>query len=295
MYPNKASVWLPWLLLLPGVAGLVIFFYLPFFNTLFTSLSSAQVSGEYALSFNNYLEVLGSHEFWNSLSFTLRFTFVAVLLDLLIGMAMALLSFSAPKKLGGLVRALIIIPWAIPQVIQASMWRWIFSSQGGPLADLLVKFGIVNTPPLFLGDPSLAFLSMVIASTWRGASISAFFLMGALTLVPKELSEAAHMDGAGWWTRLWRITLPLILPVLLVTTLFRTLDNLRVFDIIQGLTGGGPGASTTSLSYYSYMAYFRFGQFGRAATHAVLNFILVALPGIFYIAWIQNRLDQGRS
>lgn len=296
---TRAQRFLPWLVLSPALAGLILFFYQPLVATLGTSLVTDALgngsSASTSLGMDNYVAVFSNESFWSSLGFTLTFTLTSVLAELVVGMSLALFSFSVPKPLAWVVRSLIIIPWAIPQVIQASMWRWFLNAEFGPLGDILVKLGLVQEAPLFLGDPGLAFLSIIVASTWRGASIAAFFLMGALALVPKELREAAHVDGAGPIKTFARITLPLIAPVILVTVLFRSIDGLRVFDIIQGLTGGGPGNTTTSLSFYAYQVYFRFGQFGKAATHAVLNFLLVAIPGIFYIRWIQNRLDQAQS
>jgi ABC-type sugar transport system permease subunit len=215
----------------------------------------------------------------------------SVFLEFWIGLGLALLTFWVARPLRGLLRAIIIIPWAIPQIIQASMWKWMFNTDVGLIGDILVRLGLVERLPLFLVDPALAMASIVLAYVWKGAAITAIFLMGGLALVPQDLHEAATIDGAGSWRRFWAITFPLLMPTVLVTLLFRTMDALRVFDLVYGLTGGGPGTSTETLSSFAYKFYFTFVRFGQGSAYAVVTFALVVAVSIIYINQVQGRFN----
>ena len=171
------------------------------------------------------------------------------------------------------------------------MWKWLFNSDVGLIGDLLVKLGLVERPPLFLVEPTLAMASIVLAYVWKGAAITAIFLMGGLALVPTDLHEAATIDGAGSWRRFWAITFPLITPTILVTLLFRTMDALRVFDLVVGLTGGGPGATTETLSSFAYKFYFKFVEFGQGSAYAMVTYGLVVAVSIIYISRVQANFQ----
>lgn len=283
------------LLVLPAVAGLIIFNYLPIFQSALFSLFDLEFTTNWRnadfIGLQNYVTVMQSDQFWYTFLFTLGFTVVAVTLDLTLGMLFALATFYVPKGMRGVLRALIVVPWAVPKVIQASMWRWMLNSDVGPIGDIMMRLGFVDRPPLFLADPVLAMSSVVLAYTWKGASIAAFFLMGGLALIPREVRESAIVDGAGSVRRFFSITLPMVIPTVYVALLYRSQDALRVFDVVYGLTGGGPGTSTDTLSSFAYQAYFRYAQFGRASTYAVVTFFLVAIVGVAYISRIKERFS----
>lgn len=283
------------LLLVPAMVALLIFNYYPIAQTFIYSLFDLDHTTDWLtapfVGAQNYLEVFHSRQFWQSTRFTLGFTVVAVSLELCLGMVLALLTFWVSPSLRGPLRAIIIVPWAIPQIIQASMWKWLLNTDVGIIGDLLVRLGLVGRPPLFLADPFLAMVSVVIAYVWKGAAISAIFLMGGLALVPHDLHEAATIDGAGAWRRFWSITLPLVMPTVLVTLLFRTMDALRVFDLVYGLTGGGPGTTTETLSSFAYKYYFSFVQFGQGSAYAIVTFLLVVSVSIIYISRVQDRFN----
>jgi multiple sugar transport system permease protein len=212
---------------------------------------------------------------------------VTVSLELSIGMMLALSTYWVWGRLTGILRAIIIIPWAIPQIIQASIWRWMYNTDVGLIGDLFVRLGLTEAPPLFLANPALARWAVIVAYVWKGASVAAIFLMGGLALVPKELTDAAKVDGARSWRRFWTITVPMIMPTILVTLLFRTMAGLQVFDIIYGLTSGGPGTTTETLSSFSYKYYFKFVQYGRGSAYAVVTFLLVLAASVIYIRRVQ--------
>ncbi len=280
-------------MVVPALIGLLIFNYWPilqsFVYTLFDLEYTTDITGAEFTGFQNYADVMASGEFWRTFLFTVGFTVVVVVLDLTLGMLLALATFYVPKGMRAPLRAVIIIPWAIPKVIQASMWRWMLDGDVGPIGDLMVRIGLVDEAPLFLVDQTLAMGSVFLTYTWKGACIAAFFLMGGLALIPKDVMESAKVDGAGPLRRFFRITLPMLLPTILVALLYRSQDALRVFDVIYGLTGGGPGNTTETLSSFAYTSYFRYAQFGRGSTYAVVTFVLVAAVGIFYIGRVRRN------
>lgn len=282
-------------MVIPAVLGLIIFNYYPivqsFIYTLFDLDSTTDISRSEFTGFRNYIDVMGSGEFWGTFGFTVSFTVVVVILDLTLGMLLALATFYVPKKMRGLLRAIIIIPWAIPKVIQASMWRWMLNGDVGPIGDLLVRTGLVEQAPLFLVDRALAMGSVFLAYSWKGASVAAFFIMGGLALIPRDVMESATVDGARPLRRFFAITLPMLMPTIYVALLYRSQDALRVFDVIYGLTGGGPGNTTETLSSFAYTSYFRYAQFGRGSTYAVVTFVLVAAVGAFYIGRVRKNFS----
>jgi multiple sugar transport system permease protein len=282
-------------LVLPALLALAVFNYYPIIQTFIYTFFDLDLTTDWLNApfsgLDNYRAVMGSGQFWYTFLFTIGFTVAVVALDLGLGMGLALATFHVPQRMRGILRAIIIIPWAIPKVIQASMWRWMLNADVGPIADLVVRAGLAEQPPLFLVNQFLAMGSVALAYTWKGASIAAFFFMGGLALVPREILESAKVDGAGPLRRFFAITLPILMPTVYVALLYRTQDALRVFDVVYGLTGGGPGTSTDTLSSFAYTEYFRYAQFGQGSTYAVVTFALVAIIGVFYIGRIRRNFN----
>lgn len=184
------------------------------------------------VGFDNYLFLSKDDRFWNALWNTVYFTSVSVALELALGLSIALL-LSRPFRFKGVVRAIVLIPWAIPTVVSAKMWEWIYNTDFGILNFLL---GIkIN----WLGSPFWAMNSAVFMDVWKTTPFVAILLMAGLQVIPREIYQAARIDGAGGWAVFRRITLPLLKPVILVVLIFRTLDAFRVFDAVYVLTGGG--------------------------------------------------------
>jgi len=279
------------LFLVPAVIGLLIFYYYPIGYTFVLSTFSldhtTDLTANAFVGLRNYTNVLRSGPFWGSIRFTLFFTVVSVSLELSFGMVLALATYWVWPRLTALLRVIIIIPWAIPQIIEASMWKWMYNTDVGLIGDLIVRLGLTDKPPLFLADPALAQWSVIAAYVWKGSAFAAIFLMGGLALVPLELHDAAKVDGARAWRRFWTITLPMLMPTLLVVLLFQTIDGIRVFDIVYGLTGGGPGTTTDTLSSFAYKYYFKFVQYGMGSAYAVVTFVLVLAASIVYIRRVQ--------
>lgn len=299
MTARSRETFIALLLCLPAVAGLMVFNYYPIIQSFIYSFFDLEFTTNWRqasfIGLRNYAVVMQSDQFWYTFLFTLGFTVAAVTLDLTIGMLFALATFYVPRGMRGVMRAFIVVPWAIPKVIQASMWRWMLNSDVGPVGDLLVRFGITSAPPLFLADRVLAMGSVLLAYTWKGSSIAAFFLMGGLAMIPREVRESAIVDGAGALRRFVSITLPMVAPTIFVALLYRSQDALRVFDVVYGLTGGGPGTATDTLSSFAYQSYFRFAQFGRASTYAVVTFVLIGVVGVFYISRVRRTFSFRES
>jgi multiple sugar transport system permease protein len=283
------------LFIIPAVFFLIIFNYYPIVQSFIYSVFDLDLTTDWLNSefvgLQNYRRVMMSSQFWYTFSFTLGFTVVVVILDISLGMLLALATFYVGPAMRAVLRAVIIIPWAIPKVIQASMWRWLLNTDVGPIGDILVRLGIVEEPPLFLVEQFLAMGSVVLAYTWKGASMAAFFMMGGLALIPPDVMDSAKIDGARAIRRFFSITLPMVMPTISVAILYRSQDALRVFDVVYGLTGGGPGTKTDTLSSFAYKTYFQYAQFGRGSAYAVVTFFLVVLVGVFYI----NRIRKNFS
>lgn len=226
--------------------------------------------------FENYIFLLGDDRFWNALRNTVYFTVVSVLLELLIGLGIAMF-LSRLRFFKGPIRAIILIPWAIPTVVSAKMWEWMYNTDFGIFNYLLgVKIN-------WLGSPFWALNSAVLMDVWKTTPFVAILLLAGLQVIPQELYNSARVDGAGEWTIFRAITLPLLRPVIMVVLIFRTLDAFRIFDAIYVLTGGGPANTTETLSVYAYKVLFQTLQFGYGSTLSVIVFLCVGTLSVFYI------------
>ncbi|MOA09398.1 Trehalose transport system permease protein SugA [compost metagenome] len=204
---------------------------------------------------------------------TLRFSLLSVSLELVFGMLLALL-MNQKFRWQGLVRTAILVPWAIPTIVSAKMWGWMFHDQYGVVNDLLLKTGIIATPLAWVAEPGLSMWAVVIADVWKTTPFMALMLLAALQLIPGDLYEAARVDGANAWQRFRRITLPLIMPAMIVALIFRVMDALRVFDLIYVLTSNSE--ATVSVSGYARDRMVSYQEMGSGSAASVLVFMMVA-------------------
>lgn len=231
----------------------------------------------------NYLFLIRDDRFWNALKNTVYFTTVSISLELLLGLSIAVL-LNRSFKLKGLVRAIVLIPWAIPTVVSARMWEWIYNTDFGILNYI---FGVkIN----WLGNPFWAMNAAIFMDVWKTTPFVAILLMAGLLIIPQELYQAARVDGAGNWSVFRKITLPLLKPVILVVLIFRTLDAFRIFDAIYVLTGGGPANTTETLSIYAYKVLFQTLQFGYGSTLSVVVFLCIGSISVFYIKLLSRGM-----
>src|ERR687885_2385686 len=229
----------------------------------------------------NYSNALQSSDFWSALVTTLIFTVSSVVLELVIGLAMALAMHAAFKG-QGLLRTVVLVPWAILTVVTATMWRTIFESPQGFVNQIL------GTDTVWLGSEPQALIVIIIADVWKTAPFMALLILAGLQVIPGDIYEAAKVDGASAWQRFTKITLPLLTPAILVALIFRTLDALRIFDLPFVLTQGAHGTNTLSLE--AYTQFNQNGILGLGAAMSVLTFIVVMLVSFAYIRFMGGNI-----
>jgi multiple sugar transport system permease protein len=222
----------------------------------------------------NYTTALSNSEFWSAMVTTLVFTVSSVFLELLIGLAMALAMHAAFKG-QGILRTVVLVPWAILTVVTATMWRTIFESPQGFVNQIL------GTDTVWLGSEPQALIVIIIADVWKTAPFMALLILAGLQVIPSDIYEAAKVDGATAWQRFRKITLPLLTPAILVALIFRTLDALRIFDLPYVLTKGSNGTTTLSLIAQETFAANRI--YGLGAAYSILTFITVMIVSFTYI------------
>ncbi len=238
----------------------------------------------------NWQRLLEDGRFWQDTAQTLRFAGVSVALELLLGLALALL-LHQPFRGRGLLRAAALLPWALPGTVMALGWRWIYNDPYGPINELIQRLG--GSSYGFLSTPSTTWLFAALADVWKTTPFVALLLLAGLQSVPPELREAMVLEGADRWQILRRLTLPLLLPYLSLALLFRLAQALGVFDLIQVLTGGGPAGSTESLAVYGYRQAMRFLDFGYSATLMLATFLLLLLLALGWLLLL--RRAPGRT
>lgn len=232
---------------------------------------------------DNYLFLLKDDRFWNAFRNTTYFTALSVSLELLLGLALALL-LNRTFRLKGLVTAAVLVPWAIPTVVSARMWEWMYNTDFGILNYLL------GAKINWLGSPFWALNAAVFMDVWKTTPFVVILLLAGLKVIPGELFQAARIDGAGAWSIFRRITLPLLMPVVLVVLVFRTLDAFRVFDAVYVLTGGGPANTTETLSIYAYKVLFQTLQFGYGSTLSLVVFLCTGAITVLYMRFLRTEV-----
>ncbi len=268
--------------LVPLLVFLLVFTLLPVLGTVVNSLFRDMPLHERELILlDNYRELASDAGFLRSLRFTALFVLVSVPLELALGLAFALI-LNEPVRFRGVLRACVLIPWAIPAAISARTWQLIYNYDYGLANFLCMKLGISGGPVNWLGTGPGALFALVLADAWKTAPFVAIILLAGLQAIPGELYAQARVDRAGFLQRFTRVTLPLLKPVLIVALLFRTIDALRIFDLIFVLTGGGPGGTTESLSLYGYN-YFLAGDFGYGSAVSVTLFLAAFVLAVVYV------------
>jgi trehalose/maltose transport system permease protein len=229
----------------------------------------------------NYQAIFNDPEFWSALRNTFIFTAASVTFEVIIGMAMALAMHSAFRG-QGLLRTVVLVPWAVLTVVTARMWQTIFDPTLG------IVNAILGTDTVWLGQSPQAMIVMIIADVWKTAPFMALLLLAGLQVIPGEIYEAAKVDGATTWQRFRKITLPLLMPALLVALIFRTLDALRIFDLPFVLTKGAHGTNTLSLE--AYQTFTANNIIGKGAALAVVTFLIVMAVSFVYIRFVGGNI-----
>jgi trehalose/maltose transport system permease protein len=239
------------------------------------------------IAFDNYIRLLGDSHFLGSTLFTLLFTTASVSIELILGLIFALvLNEALPGRT--FLRITLLIPWVIPIAISGRIWELIYNYDYGLLNYLATSLGITNEPISWLGTTTGAFISIVISDVWKTTPFMSVIILAGLSTINDELYEQAKIDGAKILQRFFNLTLPLLKPVLIVALLFRTIDAVRIFDLIYVLTGGGPGGSTTSLSLYAYN-YYVSGDSGYGSAVSVIVFLIAITLSAVYLKTINIK------
>ena len=245
------------------------------------------------IGLQHYKDNLSDRRMWKAIGNTTTFTVISVFVELVLGLAIALLINKAFVG-RGLIRASILIPWAIPTAVSALMWKFLYDGQNGVVAKLFENFGLVDKMEKLLVTDTGAMFSVIFSDVWKTTPYMALLLLAGLQTIPDSLYEAAAIDGASRWKQFIKITLPLIKSSLLVALLFRTLDAFRVFDLVYVLTGGGPANSTETISLLAYKVMFSQTNFGDGSALSVIVFICVAIISLIYIKFLGRDLLNDR-
>jgi multiple sugar transport system permease protein len=251
--------------------------------------------GQKFVGWENYRDLVTDPVALGSLATSIVFVAVTTPIEVLLGLAMALVLNESFRGRGWL-RAVVLVPWAVPTVVASQMWRFIFNDRYGLFNYLL--FG--NATDRYwapLAEPGLALMSIMVADIWKTSSFAALIILAGLQVIPRELYEAASIDGANAWQKFRHITLPLVKPALLLALLFRTIDALKVFDLVFVMTQGGPADTTNVLQFYGYKKSFAEGMIGYGSAIAVVVFLISLLLSIVYIRLLGTGLlgKEGRT
>jgi multiple sugar transport system permease protein len=281
-----------WGLLAPCLFLVALFAFYPIVQSIVLSLHQIILSlpqlGDPFTGLSNYLRLAQDPEALRALVNTCLFVLASTLLELGLGLVIALVMDQAIRG-RSLIRAALLIPWAIPTVVTSQMWRFIMSDNYG-LLNLALFGDDVAAYQAWLADPFWALAAVILADVWKTSSFAALILLAGLQTIPEELYEAARIDGAGAWRRFLHIILPALRPAMAVALLFRTMDAFRVFDLVFVMTQGGPGNATNVLQFYGYQKMFAEGFLGYGASVAVLVFGLVLLVSVLYLALFRKAL-----
>jgi multiple sugar transport system permease protein len=259
-----------------------VFVFLPIAGTIWTSLyQDVSYLPSKFVFLSNYKRLLGDVDFWRSVRFTLLFVAVSVPIEMLLGMIFALV-LNERLRFRNALRAIVLIPWAVPTIVAARTWELVYNYSYGIANYIASAAHLAPSPVNWLGTPGSAFAALVVADVWKTTPFVAIILLAGLQTVSEETYEQAKVDGTRFHQRFFRITLPILRPVVAVALIFRTIDAVRILDLIYVVTDGGPGGSTTSMSLYGYK-YFNEGDFGYGSAVAVMVFIVAFMLSILYM------------
>ncbi|NNG20455.1 sugar ABC transporter permease [Naumannella sp. ID2617S] len=274
-----------WLMLIPSLLPVMAFSVYPLVNGIWLGFTDAKAGYEIVPQFNgldNYAKMLGDDVFWSSFKIGLIWAFSVTILQFLLSLGLALL-LNAGLRFQSLVRPLALVPWAMPSVIVAILWKLIYHPDAGILSTALRRLGVIQENINWLGSFELALPAVIVVGVWAGMPQTTITLLAGLQNAPKELYEAAAMDGAGWWERFRTVTWPSITPVVLAITSLDFVWNFNSFGLVYVLTEGGPGGRTMLPMLFAYQRAFSGGEFGYAAALGNVMVIIIMAILVFYL------------
>jgi trehalose/maltose transport system permease protein len=280
-----------WTLLIPALAVVAFVAIYPLGKTVYQSFTNEQflagIEPTKWVGLQNYKDLWHDTVFRNSVWETIKFTLITVSFEFVLGLIIALTVNSGFKGRGAM-RAIMLVPWAIPTVIAAKMWQWMLSDVFGVVNDIGVRLHILSHPHAWISDPSTALASVCAVDIWKTTPFVALLLLAGLQVIPNDLYEAAAVDGAGKVQQFFRITFPLLMPAILVTLIFRTLDALRVFDVFYVFFGNRP--DTQTMAIYAQSTIVGDGNVGYGAAVSVAIFLIIAIFVVIYVTFM--RVEQ---
>jgi trehalose/maltose transport system permease protein len=279
---------LAWLLLLPALAVVVFVAIYPLGKTVYQSFTNqeflAGLTPTKRVGLDNYRTLIHDTIFRDTVVLTIKFTVITVSLEFLLGLIIALVVNSHFKG-RGVMRAIMLVPWAIPTVVAAKMWLWMLDDTYGVVNDLGMRTHILSHPHAWIADPSTQLAAVSAVDIWKTTPFVALLLLAGMQVIPNDLYEAASVDGANQLQQFWRITLPLLRPAILVTLIFRTLDALRVFDVFAVFFGYRLGAQ--SMAVYNQSTIVGDGHVGYGAAMSVAIFLIISLFVVIYVTFVR--------
>lgn len=290
---STVDKWFGFFLVVPAIIILSVTVLFPILKGVFVSFCSYKLrnlNNPTWNNFKNYKALFQSKEIYIFFKNTFVYVFFTVGIQFFIGMAIALLLNS---KIRGrnIFRGLFLIPWTIPTVVVAILWRWMLHQQFGVLNYIFYHLGITSTVNVsWTTNPLLAMVAIIVASTWRQMPYMVVMILAALQSVDRNLIEASYIDGASKYQSLLNVTIPAIRPVLITSVWISLMQNFQMYTIIANMTGGGPTTSTTTLSVAAYKAAFQSYDFGKGAAIGVLWLVL-----LFVVTLITNKLNERAS
>jgi ABC-type sugar transport system permease subunit len=279
---------LAWRLVAPAIVLLIAVAIVPLAATVWESLHRHDLRlpwlGQPFVGLANYAAAFADDRFLTSLRQTLGFVAISVTLEIALGLALAL-TLDSLRHGRAFARVIVLLPWALPTVVAALVWRFMFDGESGLVNAMVSSLGLGTWRFDWFSHPTAAWVPIVLGDVWKTTPFVALLLLAGLQTIDPALHEAARLDGASAWRRFTRITLPLLRPALVVALVFRTLDAFRVFDLVYVLTGGGPGAATEVISLTAFTALFQDLRFGYGSALSVIVFL-----GSFVLALVYVRL-----
>ena len=279
---------LGWLLLLPALAVVAFVAIYPLGKTVYQSFTNqeflAGIEPTKWVGLQNYRDLWHDTIFRQSVWETIKFTLITVSFEFVLGMIIALVVNSNFKGRGAM-RAAMLVPWAIPTVVAAQMWKWMFDDVFGVINDAGVRLHILHHSVAWISQPSTALAAVSAVDIWKTTPFVALLLLAGLQVIPRDLYEAADVDGASKWQQFWRITLPLLRPAILVTLIFRTLDALRVFDVFYVFYGNRP--DTQTMAIYAQSTIVSDGHVGYGSAISVAIFLIIGIFVVIYVTFMR--------
>ncbi len=290
--PRDAA--LGYMLLAPAALLLIVLVGYPFVTAITVSMQRKLLGSPVAtwVGLANYATILSDRTFWIVVRNVLVFAGTSVAIKVVLGTSVALaLNETMPAR--GIIRSIVIVPWALPTLVTVLIWLWMYSDVAGVFNHILMGTGIVERPVLFLSDPYLAMASVIAVNVWRGFPFFAVTLLAGLQTVGHDLYDAAKVDGAGMWARFRHVTLPGLAPIMAVVTLLSTIFTLNDFAIIWLLTRGGPGNATDVLATLTYKVAIRGLELGKGVAISVLMLPLLIVLIVLLTRFINQREEAG--